>query len=165
MFNSRKEVTVIFHLYGADPQFTIPGIIEYGRDDEFVGNQIGNLSNHIYTKISHILDTANLSLEEEDSCFEILLCRKAYENDDETIQFVINLLIDSNPWPQRDPEVCKERKRKADAGELGQNWWIHHIDLPDGTVLDIDRMTMQDEDIIIDLIKSELENWLATLDI
>lgn len=160
----RREITFTLHLYSADPQYTIPATHQWGEDIEFNGNERANLYHHSTHFLNAICD-GKLHFSAEDSSWGVLLMRNTFyigEEGDEHYQFVVNFLTDSHPWPQRDAEACKERKWKADHGELGQAWWIHHITLPDGQELDVDTVTKDAENTIRKYIEHELIDFVNT---
>ena len=160
-FKLRKELTFTFHLYSIDPQYTIPGTIEYGEDIECLSRCRSPLIRACQEVIHSKLQ--NFTLNKEDSVNSLMLVRLAYESKNETFQYVLNFLIDSKVWPQRDPVLCAERKRLVDSGQLGQNWWIHHIDLPDGSELDVDDIFLVDLNNVKELVRVDASKFIENI--
>ena len=159
-FKLRKELSFIFHLYSDDLQYTIPGVIEYGKDIECYSQCIQPI---IQCAQTVVFDTASslLSICKEDSISSLMLTRLAYEDAKEHFQYVLNFLVDSTPEPQKDPDLCKQRKHLVDSGQLGQNWWIHHIDLPDGTIVADDKPSLSTETLVEHIVNCDIVSFLS----
>lgn len=160
-----KEITIVLHLYTSEPdRFQIPATIEYGEDIEFNENYRGRILEDINHTLYH--DYKDFKFNGEESLKTVLLTRYIYEHKEYDVQFIVNILTDSNPWPQKDPDECFRRKELADNGALGQSWWIHHITLPDGTVIDdCDKIRKSVRDQCVAAVKAEIDKFLDEEDL
>lgn len=160
-FKERKELTFYFHLYTDDPQYNIPGVIEYGYDVEFNSRcrmPVINAAQETMYRTAH----DRLAINKEDSFDSIMLTRIAYEDKEEKFQYVFNFLTDTCPWDQRDPVVSSDRKKLVDNGELGQSWWIHHVNLPNA-IIDRDTLTDSDLEFIQDAVRKDVSEFLKLM--
>jgi len=145
--------TFTFHLYPADLRLTNPGYDENGDEDtEFNGNYRDSARRAAAYAL--LQSVPNLVYDPEEEVHTPQEVTVAYKTRDS--KYILRIVTDINAWPQKDPEICKQRKAQADRNELGQKWWIHHLSFPDGTTLDCDTITCPEEEAIASYVKAHL---------
>lgn len=154
-----REFTIKFCAYSVDPRFTIPGTDEYGQDIEYNCKYIEK----VRYAVDGIFccDYLGVNLDVASSIVSPLLIRLSYHHDD--AEYVVNFLTDSNPWPQKDPQQSYERMIKVQSGECGQTWWLHHVELSDGTEYNVDEINNQIAKSIKESVKKDFQKWLVTI--
>lgn len=135
-----KECVVKLHLYPSSTDCQIPGITCYGEDIEFNGNYRSKLVQCMQQTV--LSKCPLLHLDSDNSVQETMLVRLVFVDDDSCIEFVVNILTDSNPAPQRNVNDCNKRYIAFINHEIGQQWWISSIDLPDGSIVNDDTISL-----------------------
>jgi len=155
----RKESIIRFHLYSVDPEFKIPNINEFGMEN----NRLNDAMTSTWVEeVIKIMDSTNLTWYYDPS--ESIRCpfmsRMTFydSKDNANFQFVVSFLIDTNPCPQKDIKLCEQERNKLARNDgTGQIWFIHHITLSNGEIIECnDQLTCEVNNQILSCIKDDL---------
>lgn len=131
MVHSNFNMT--FHLYSIVDDLSIPGIDEFDETDSLlVSTQIVPCIDNCFVGMRYA--APNMKFIESTIAMNSLSFVGTCTDGEYAITF--NCSVDCNPWPAYSSKHWAKLQNLTKQDRVGQLWWLHHITLPNGSIID-----------------------------